>query len=221
MRFKFALMCAVVFGAFAGATFAEEVKLKNSGDTCSSAADEGAVYFNEGENTFYFCQDSAQGWEALADMIPASSGGGGLLQVYNVNGVSLGYLLDVLGAHQYVVADTVTGEVKFPGTGGTDMQMYFASSNCSSTGNNVRARYGNRCGYTCTGSADCLTGFKCSSTADRGYFEYNSYRRIDGECVNSSSNYASTYYLYDPGSGSITQEEMDECRLVQNCTVKP
>ena len=53
----------------------EEIKLRNSGDACTSS-NEGAIYYDDGDDTFYFCRNASTGWEAFEDLAPASSGGG-------------------------------------------------------------------------------------------------------------------------------------------------
>jgi hypothetical protein len=53
----------------------EEIKLRNNGDACTSS-NEGAIYYDDGDDTFYFCRNASTGWEAFEDLAPASSGGG-------------------------------------------------------------------------------------------------------------------------------------------------
>ena len=57
----------------ANSAVAQEVKLRNKGDTCNSS-NEGAMYYDNADDTFYLCRTAASGWEAFEDLAPASGG---------------------------------------------------------------------------------------------------------------------------------------------------
>lgn len=57
----------------ANSAVVQEVKLRNKGDTCNSS-NEGAMYYDNADDTFYLCRTAASGWEAFEDLAPASGG---------------------------------------------------------------------------------------------------------------------------------------------------
>ena len=52
----------------------EEIKLRNKGDTCAGA-NVGAIYYDDGDETFYFCRNTTDGWQTMEDLAPSSGGG--------------------------------------------------------------------------------------------------------------------------------------------------